>query len=117
MDMSADAKSSAALRECDALRQEAEAVRIRLDQLQTELERERQERESVQESLAATNARVGELSSELEFWKNEVRRIDEEAERQHEDDLASLEAIADLVSRLPAPEPASEESDSDGASQ
>lgn len=97
---------TAARAECAQLQQQTEALRAQLQSVESHLANERSRQQGLNHSLAAVNAKVGTLSSELDYWKAQVRRIDSEAEQQHRDDLESLGTISELISRLPRPDTA-----------
>lgn len=89
--------------ECTQLQAQTEFLRQRLLQLEARLTDEQTEQQALRQSLGTVNSKVTVLSSELGYWKQEVQRIDAEAEQQHQDDLESLQAISELISRLPRP--------------
>lgn len=93
--------------ECTQLQAQTEFLRQRLLQLEARLTDEQTKQQALRQSLATVNSKVAVLSSELGYWKQEVQRIDTEAEQQHQDDLESLQAISELISRLPRPTTAS----------
>ena len=74
-----------------------------MQRMEAHLIKERTKQESLQETLASVNTKVGSLSNDLHYWKQEVQRIDAEAEQQHPDDWQSLQTLSELISRLPHP--------------
>jgi len=93
--------------ECAVLRDKTEELQQQPEQLRTQIEVDAANRESMSDSLVAVNGQVGALSMEVDYWKKEISRIDTEVAEQHEDDMASLEMLSELVSRLPRPDFAS----------
>ena len=96
-------QDAGARQECAQLKEQTETLRTQMQRLEAHLINERTKQESLQETLASVNTRVGSLSNDLHYWKQEVQRIDAEAEQQHHDDLQSLQTISELISRLPRP--------------
>lgn len=92
--------------ECAQLHQQTDALREQLQRVETHLLNEQTRQQTLNHSLAAVNTRVRTLSSELNYWKQQVQRIDADAEQQHRDDLQSLQNISELISRLPRPDTA-----------
>ena len=90
--------------ECAVLRDKTAELQQQLEQLRTQIAADAANRESMSDSLVTVNGQVGALSMEIDYWKKEISRIDTEVAQQHEDDLASLEMLSELVSRLPRPE-------------
>lgn len=80
----------------------------RLENLESELRRLEQQREAemsreaqLQASLNSVNARMGQLTSEVDHWKNQVKRIERESVEQHSMDLESLNQLSALVEQIP----------------
>lgn len=99
-------RDMAAREECAQLQAQTNALQEQLQSLQAHLNREEMKQQALKHSLTAVNARVNALSGEVTYWKQEVQRIDQEAEAQHREDLQSLSTISELISRLPRPESA-----------
>jgi|GEM_PF-2584844 len=95
--------------ECAQLKQQTAALQEQLTQLQTRIAQDEKTRMELNQSLASVNGKVSDLSSELHYWKQEVQRIDADAEAQHRDDMATLESISEIISQLPQPSTASAE--------
>jgi hypothetical protein len=89
--------------ECEELKQQTAAMQAQLTQLQQRIAEDEQTRRSLDQSLANVNGKVSALSSELNYWKQEVQRIDADAEAQHREDMATLESISEIISQLPQP--------------
>ncbi len=95
--------------ECAQLKKQTAALQAQLTQLQTRITQDERTRHQLNQSLTSVNGKVSDLSSELHFWKQEVQRIDADAEAQHRDDMATLESISEIISQLPQPATASGE--------
>jgi len=89
--------------ECAQLKQQTAAMQTQLAQLQARIAKDEQTRQSLNQSLTAVNGKVSDISNELNYWKQEVQRIDADAEAQHQDDMATLESISDIISQFPQP--------------
>ena len=89
--------------ECLTLRDDTTELQQHVAQLQQSLETEREVRSSLEESLSVIRHHVTRISDDVRYWQGEVRRIDEEAELQHKDDLKSLQMLSELVAQLPTP--------------
>jgi len=87
--------------ECVRLQQDTAELRQHVAGLQVTLESEREVRVALEDSLSVIQQNVARISDDVRYWQNEVRRIDEEAEQQHKEDLKSLEMLSELVSQLP----------------
>lgn len=92
-----------ARQECAQLKEQTETLSAQLQKLESHLQQEQMKQQALRNSLVSVNAKVGTLSGELQYWKQEVQRIDAEAEQQHRQDLQSLQTISELISRLPRP--------------
>lgn len=80
----------------------------RLENLESELRRLEQQRSAelsresqLQASLNSVNARMGQLTAEVDHWKNQVERIERESLEQHSMDLESLNQLSALVEQIP----------------
>lgn len=100
---------SKARTECAQLKKQTAALQAQLTQLQTRITQDEKIRHQLNQSLTSVNGKVSDLSSELHYWKQEVQRIDADAEAQHRDDMATLESISEIISQLPQPSTASGE--------
>ncbi len=102
-------RDSEACQQRARLQDQTDLLKSQMQRLESHLQQERTNQESLQRSLTSVTRKVGTLSSELHYWKQEVQRIDAEAEQQHQDDLNSLSTISELISKLPRPATAAAE--------
>jgi hypothetical protein len=90
-----DAATAAATQECE---QRVEILQQRLDALVTESREADMARD---QSMQVFLRDLQNLTSELDYWKSEVQRLDAAAKQQHERDMQSLDALLELVSQIP----------------
>lgn len=83
---------------------ELERVHQDLKLLRAQSEQDRKVSETLAVAIQSLNQQMGRLSKELDFWTAEVSRLDREVRKQQEQDLESLEALAELISQIPVPE-------------
>ncbi|MCA9050333.1 MAG: hypothetical protein KDA89_16470 [Planctomycetaceae bacterium] len=88
---------------CEQQLQDARAEFDRkLGDLESRFEDERRNRQSLQASLQSMNSEVGRLSGEVDYWREEIKRIDRTTAEQHRSDMASLQAISDMIDHISA---------------
>jgi septal ring factor EnvC (AmiA/AmiB activator) len=90
------------------LQKQANQLQDRLADIEQSLIEERQTNDRMAQSLASVNTHVEQLSQEVTFWRGEVRRIEDDAKRNHESDIAALDALASLVEQVPSPDSAAD---------
>ena len=72
----------------------------RVSELQKQLEQERARKEAVDRQLVAVNRSVNRLSAEIDYYRDELKRIADDSERNHLKDLETLRKMAELVDEL-----------------
>ena len=75
----------------------------KLAALESRFEAEQMAKNTLNSSLDSMNSEVSRLAREVEFWRDEVRRIDRTTEAQHRSDMASLKSISQMIDTIAAP--------------
>jgi len=85
---------------------EHDATMLELQQsvamLQAEAKANRQSTDAVVTALKIANDEMTRVSDEIKYWRGEVRRVEQDAEQQHQSDLKSLESISTMIEKYPA---------------
>jgi hypothetical protein len=93
--------TASAAANCEAQLQQAKAeLDAKLNALEDRVENERQAKNSLYNSLETVNGEVARLSRELEFWRDEVRRIEHTTAMQHQSDMESLSSISRMIDNI-----------------
>ena len=80
----------------------------KLASLESRFEDEHRASGAMNDQLQVLHGDVVRLSKDVEYWENEVRRIDRTAEMHHRSDMANLHSISQLIDQI-APRSASGE--------
>ena len=91
-------ESAVGPKSCDV---ELKAAQKRFDaklaELESRFETEHESKQDVSQALESVNDEVARLSSEVEYWQTQVRRLDRTATEQHQSDMASLDTISKMI--------------------
>ena len=74
---------------------------MQVSQLEEQRQADDQSLRTLSKSIDSMNKELGGLSAEVKFWKNEVKRVEEETIAQQSADLASFNTLGELVQQLP----------------
>ncbi len=74
---------------------------MQVSQLEEQRQADDQSLRTLSKSIDSMNKELGGLSAEVKFWKNEVKRVEEETIAQQRADLASFNTLGELVQQLP----------------
>ena len=80
----------------------------KLAPLESRFENEHRANDAMNDQLQVLHGDVVRLSKDVDYWENEVRRIDRTAEMHHRSDMANLHSISQLIDQI-APRSASAE--------
>ncbi|MBL8816036.1 MAG: hypothetical protein JNL58_08395 [Planctomyces sp.] len=86
--------TDAGLQEC---RQQVGLLQQRLVQLETESSALKQNANLSAATMLTVEESVRRLSREVEYWRTEVRRLEEKAEKTHAEDMKALDQLIELL--------------------
>lgn len=88
------------LNECRA---QVDQLQVRIAQLEAESDSLRSKLNSSEVAMGALGDGMRRLSGEVDYWRKEVRRLEQKAEQTHAEDMRALD---ELIEMLDAPKPA-----------
>ncbi len=87
------------LNECRA---QVDQLQVRIAQLEAESDSLRSKLNSSEVAMGALGDGMRRLSGEVDYWRKEVRRLEQKAEQTHAEDMRALD---ELIEMLDAPKP------------
>jgi hypothetical protein len=83
---------------CEAQLQEARVdFDQKLESFEARFEEERRANDAINGQLQTLNGTVDQLSDDVDYWKDEVRRIDRTAEMHHRSDMNNMRSIMRMI--------------------
>ncbi|SFI36904.1 hypothetical protein [Planctomicrobium piriforme] len=82
------------------LEQQTAALQERLNTVEQELSETRSAMLQVTDTLATSQARLGQMNQDLVHWQGETRRVEAEMRRQQQADLKSLDELSGVLGSL-----------------
>gem|GEM_PF-4574715 len=82
------------------LQEQTDTLAQKVDQLEDQLEASREALKTVNAALETSNRELSRLGNDVRFWRGEVKRIESVMERQHQQDIKSLDALSETLEHL-----------------
>ncbi|QDU40222.1 hypothetical protein Mal4_45780 [Maioricimonas rarisocia] len=82
------------------LQEQTDTLSTKVDLLEDELKASREALQTVNTALEASNRELSRLSNDVRYWQGEVKRIETVMERQHQQDIKSLDALSTTLEQL-----------------
>ncbi len=86
---------------CDRQLQEIrQDFQDKLTTLELRFEKEHRANDAINDQLQVLHGDVVRLSNELDYWKNEVSRIDRANEMNHKSEMVNLNSISEVIEKM-----------------
>ncbi|MCP4784333.1 MAG: hypothetical protein GY903_31885 [Fuerstiella sp.] len=96
-----DYMAQAANASCENQLQEArQDFDNKLASLESRFEKEHRANDAINDQLQVLHGDVLRLSDDVEYWENEVRRIDRTAEVNHNSEMENLRSMSELIDQI-----------------